>query len=96
MNQDKPYLSIIYTSIFGFFLTGILAYPYGINWDNSHVYYNLDILNNWMGWFYPSLWKYLIKIIRLKNSIGLLHNIFYWIGMPLIYINFIYTPPLFL
>lgn len=54
MNQDTPYLSIIYISIFGFFLTGILAYPYGINWDNSHVYYNLDILNNWMGWFYPS------------------------------------------
>lgn len=92
MNQDTPYLSIIYISIFGFFLTGILAYPYGINWDNSHVYYNLDILNNWMGWFYPSLWQHLINIMRLKHCIGLLHNIFYWIGMPLIYINFISAP----
>lgn len=44
-------------------------------------------INNWMGWFVPGLWKVLRSLTGLDSAIGVLHNLIYWVAMPVIYIN---------
>ncbi len=93
MNIFNKYKSIIIISCIGFLITGIAASPfYMVWWDNEYVF-NKFIIDgnpptNWMGWFYVYLWEALYKITRYKNIIGVLHNLLYWIAMPVIYINF--------
>lgn len=88
---------IQFISIFGFILTGIILYPYGITRDSQAsfavVYLEFDRnvswvgINNWMGWFVPGLWKWLRSLTGLDSAIGVLHNLLYWVSMPVIYIN---------
>ena len=89
INQYK-YIYLI--SIIGFLITGVLAHPYHIHWDSNYAFttYSLDQLppTNWMGWFYPYFWDLLYKITNDKSSMGIFHNLVYWISMPIIYINF--------
>jgi hypothetical protein len=88
---------IQFISIFGFILTGIILYPYGITRDSqasfAAVYLGFDSnvswvgINNWMGLFVPSLWKWLRALTGLDSAIGVLHNLLYWVSMPVIYMN---------
>ena len=89
INQYK-YIYLI--SVIGFIITGVLARPYHMHWDSNYAFtkYSLDQLppTNWMGWFYPYFWDLLYKITNDKLSIGIFHNLVYWISMPILYINF--------
>ena len=89
INQYK-YIYLI--SVIGFILTGVLAYPHILFWDNQYV---LDsyVLNghpptNWMGWFYPYFWKFLYDITGNQFIIGVVHNVLYWFSISILYINF--------
>ncbi len=86
------YRYIIAISIVGFLLTGVLGYPYRINWDSNYTFtkYSIEGLppTNWMGWFYVYFWDILYKITNTQSSIGVFHNVLYWVSMPIIYINF--------
>ncbi len=93
--KNLPY--ILALSIFGFISTAILFYPYGITRDSQASFvaiflgYDSNVswvgINNWMGWFVPGLWKWLRSLTGLDSAIGVLHNILYWVSMPVIYIN---------
>ena len=86
------YKYIYLISVIGFFITGVFAYPYHIHFDSNYTFtkYSLEQLapTNWMGWFYPYFWDFIYKITNDKSSIGIFHNLVYWISMPIIYINF--------
>jgi len=88
---------IIVFALLGFMGTGFLFYPYGITRDSqasfTAIFSGFDSnvswvgINNWMGWFVPGLWKWLRSLTGLDSAIGVLHNLLYWMSMPLIYIN---------
>lgn len=92
-----PYRFIIMISVIGFTISGIIAAPfYAYWWDSTYTFTKFSIENlpptNWMGWFYVYFWDFLYKIFGTKASIGVFHNIAYWISMPIIYINFFDKP----
>lgn len=84
-------------AVLGFMGTGFLFYPYGITRDSQAsfvaIFSGFDSnvswvgINNWMGWFVPGLWEWLRSLTGLDSAIGLLHNLLYWVAMPVIYIN---------
>ena len=88
---------VFFFAILGFMGTGCFFYPYGITRDSqasfTAIFSGFDSnvswvgINNWMGWFVPSLWKWLRSLTGLDSAIGVLHNLLYWMSMPLIYIN---------
>jgi hypothetical protein len=88
---------LIWISLFGFLGTGILFYPYGITRDSQASFVAIYLgyagneswvgINNWMGWFVPGLWVWLRSFTGLDSAIGVLHNLLYWVSMPVIYIN---------
>jgi hypothetical protein len=81
----------------GFTLTGVLFYPYGITRDSQASFVAIYCgftgneswvgINNWMGWFVPAVWGWLRSGTGLDSAIGLVHNLLYWVSMPLIYRN---------
>ena len=88
VNKHK-YIYLI--SMIGFFITGILQYPYPLDWDSQYVF-DTHVSGNmapasWMGWFYPYFWTILYKMTDNINSIGVFVNVCYWISLPVIYIN---------
>ena len=88
INKHK-YIYVI--SVIGFFITGVLQYPYPLDWDSQYVF-DTHVLGNmapasWMGWFYPYFWTILYKMTNDINSIGVFVNVCYWISLPVIYIN---------
>ena len=87
----NKYKYIYLISVIGFFITGILQYPYPLDWDSQYVF-DTHVLGNmaptsWMGWFYPYFWTILYKMTNNINSMGIFINICYWISLPIIYIN---------
>ena len=87
----NKYKYIYVISVIGFFITGVLQYPYPLDWDSQYVF-DTHVLGNmsptsWMGWFYPYFWKFLYKMTNNINSMGVFINICYWISLPVIYIN---------
>jgi hypothetical protein len=84
-------------AILGFMGTGFLFYPYGITRDSqasfAAIFSGFDSnvswvgINNWMGWFVPGLWKWLRSLTGLDSALGVLHNMIYWVSMPVIYSN---------
>lgn len=89
------YKWIYFISFTGFIITGILCYPYGMHYDSKLVFMTQVLQNNhfgnWMGWFYPTLWKFLWSITKIDNIIGLLSHVLYWTSMPIIYIHLFKT-----
>lgn len=93
----NPFYWVILFVFTGFLGTGCLFYPYGITRDSqasfAAIFSGFDSnvswvgINNWMGWFVPGLWKWLRSLTGLDSAIGLLHNLLYWMSMPVIYIN---------
>lgn len=78
-------------SVIGFFITGILAYPYGCHWDSGRVFSLIytngePYLNNWMGWYYPYLWYWMYKISGIYHIMGLFQVFLYWVGITTIYL----------
>ncbi len=81
----------------GFIATGVLFYPYGITRDSQASFVTVYLgfsaneswvgLNNWMGWFVPSIWSGLRSLTGLNHVVGLLHNFLYWVAMPVLYRN---------
>lgn len=90
------YKWIYFISFIGFIITGILCYPYGMHYDSKLVFMTQVVQNNnfgnWMGWFYPTLWKFLWSITKINNIIGVLSHLLYWISMPIIYIHLFKNP----
>lgn len=81
----------IILSVVGFFITGILAYPYGCHWDSgwvfSHIYNEGEpYLNNWMGWYYPYLWYGLYKLTGFFHAMGLFQILLYWSAVTIFYV----------
>ena len=84
-------------AILGFMGTGCFFYPYGITRDSqasfTAIFSGFDSnvswvgINNWMGWFVPGLWKWLRSLTGLDSAIGVLHNLLYWVSMPILYSN---------
>ena len=69
------YKYIYVISVIGFFITGVLQYPYPLDWDSQYVF-DTHVLGNmsptsWMGWFYPYFWKFLYKMTNNINSMGI-------------------------
>lgn len=88
---------VFFFAILGFMGTGCFFYPYGITRDSqasfTAIFSGFDSnvswvgINNWMGWFVPGLWKWLRSLTGLDSAIGVLHNLLYWVSMPVIYMN---------
>lgn len=91
--MSKDTKIILWISFLGFCLSGVLVYPYGIMRDNMLLFAEKIFLgqppDNWMGWFVPALQKLTYQITKLPHSIGFLHNILYWLAMPLIFLRWI-------
>lgn len=86
--KENKYIFLI--SISGFFITGVLLYPYNMHYDNQYTFQKQIIEGlpptNWMGWFFPMFWELLYTISGKKESIGIFQNLVYWAVMPTIYI----------
>lgn len=79
-------------SILGFFLTGVLAYPFGLHWDSARTFSLILVngnayLNNWLGWYFPLLWEVLYKLTGVPHIMGCYINMIYWIGVTILYLN---------
>ena len=86
--EGKIYL----LSLFGFIITGILAYPYGLHWDSaytiSHIIYDgCPVINNWLGWYFPGLWDILYKVSGIPHILGVYINLLYWISITILFVT---------
>lgn len=93
LQKFYSYRFIILISVIGFLITGLLAIPFYMYWGDSEYTFNKFSIEhfpptNWMGWFYVYFWDTLYRITGAKASIGVFHNLAYWISMPILYINF--------
>lgn len=83
---------ILLLAVFGFLFTGLLFYPYGLNWDSARTMSLIltdghATVNNWLGWYFPLLWEVLYKITGIHHLIGIYINLIYWIGITILYLN---------
>lgn len=82
---------IIIFGIIGFFITGVLLYPYGIMWDSALVIKDIlkghALLNNWLGWYFPLIWEGLYRLTGVVHIMGSYILLLYWIGITILYIN---------
>lgn len=79
---------IIFLSIIGFIITGIMSYPFAADYDSGHMISSMisdghPRLTNWMGWYYPSLCFLLYKITGIELAVGIYQNMLYWISVCL-------------
>lgn len=83
---------VILLGIIGFFVTGILLYPYGTFWDSARALTYILIdghanVDNWLGWYFPLLWEGLYRLTDIPNIFGTYIVLLYWIGVTLLYLN---------
>ncbi len=82
---------ILILSALGFVLTGILAYPFGVNWDAAWTFGNIykgePVINNWLGWYFPLLWELLYKISGIPHILGCYINLLYWVSITILYLS---------
>lgn len=79
---------IIFFSILGFIITGIVSYPFAADYDSGHMISSMisdghPRLTDWLGWYYPSLCFLLYKITGIELAVGIFQNILYWISVCL-------------
>lgn len=89
--ENKTF-TIAFISFLGFIVTGVLCYPYAADYDSGHLISDFIIngfpqLNDWMGWYYPSLCFVLYKLTGLELAVGVYQNILYWLGACLLSIS---------
>lgn len=89
---ENKSLAVAVVSLLGFMITGVLCYPYAADYDSGHLISDFIIngfpqLNDWMGWYYPSLCFVLYKLTGLELAIGVYQNVLYWLGVCLLSIS---------
>ena len=79
---------IVVVSVLGFMITGLLGYPFQVDYDSSHLISSMladesPNITNWMGWLYPSIIYLCYFITGYPLAIGIFNSLFYWIGISL-------------
>lgn len=78
-------------TVTGYGLTSFLFYPYAVNWDAGNVIENVvqghPVIDNWMGWFYPTFVNVLYRLTHLPHAIGCTQWLLYWLAVSTLFVQ---------